>query len=75
MEDKGERDWSDVSGYGVFVLAAGYLMAEAKVNVTQVVHAGFNIPHCRKDMDNQAKVFLDQKLCQEASVVAVGEDM
>ena len=75
MEDEGERDEADADGYRVFVLAAGYLMLEAKVNVTQLVHAGFNVPHCRKDLDNQAKVFLDQKLCQEASVVAVGEDM
>ena len=82
MEDEGERDEADADGYKVFVLAAGYLMLEAKVNVTQLVHAGFNVPHCRKDLYNQAKLFLDQKLlhavstyCQEASVVVVGEDM
>ena len=54
MEDEGDRDGADADGYELFVLAAGYLMLEANVNVTQLFHAGFNVPHCRKDLDNQA---------------------
>ena len=82
VEEEGEGGRSDACRGWVLLAVLGKLAAEAKVDVAQFVQVGVVGPHFGKDLDNQAKVLLNQTLagiaslcCQETSLDAVGEDL